>query len=63
MHADYDPIVILPRDLSEAAAALLKLLQEITRVPENHYAAQLRRYDQPRDDPQQPPWADQDPPF
>jgi len=64
MHAGYDPIVILPRNLSdEAAAALLELLQEIARVLENHYAAQLRRYYQPHDDPQQEPWADQDPPF
>ncbi len=34
---------ILPRDLSDEAAALLEFLQEIACVLENHYAAQLRR--------------------
>jgi hypothetical protein len=39
------PLVCLPVDLSdEAAAQLVEFLQEITEAIERHYAAQLRRY-------------------
>jgi hypothetical protein len=64
MHPDYPPLISLPTDLSdEAAAKLLELLYEIARVLENHYAAQIHRYYHPRDDRQPDLWDDQDPPF
>jgi len=39
------PIVCLPLDLSdEAAASLIEFLQELTTALERHYYAQLRRH-------------------
>ena len=39
------PIVCLPLDLSdEAAAGLIEFLQEMTTALERHYYAQLRRH-------------------
>jgi hypothetical protein len=39
------PIVCLPMELSdEAAAALLEFLHELTEALERHYYGQLRRY-------------------
>jgi hypothetical protein len=39
------PLVCLPSDLSdEAAAQLLEFLYELARTLENHYYAQLHRY-------------------
>ena len=39
------PLVCLPVDLSdEAAAKLLEFLHEITEALERHYCAQLKRY-------------------
>src|SRR3974390_777255 len=39
------PLVCLPVDLSdEAAAKLLEFLQELTAALERHYGAQLKRY-------------------
>lgn len=39
------PIVCVPVDLSdEAAATLVEFLQELTDVIERHYAAQLQRH-------------------
>jgi hypothetical protein len=39
------PIVCLPLDLSdEAAASLIEFLQELTTAFERHYYAQLRRH-------------------
>jgi hypothetical protein len=39
------PIVCLPLDLSdEAAAGLIEFLQELTAALERHYYAQLRRH-------------------
>lgn len=39
------PLVCLPVDLSdEAAAQLLEFLHELSEAIERHYAAQLRRY-------------------
>ena len=39
------PVLVLPAALSEeAAAALLEILQEMTRVLESHYTTQLRRH-------------------
>jgi hypothetical protein len=44
------PLVCLPTDLSdEAAAKLLEFLHELTDALERHYCAQLRRYYHPND--------------
>ena len=59
------PLVCLPIDLSdEAAAALVEFLHEFSEAFERHYAAQLMRYshDRPTDvalrdvDPTDPPF-------
>lgn len=59
------PLVCLPVDLSdEAAAKLLEFLQELTAALERHYCAQLSRYYHPTDiaprdvdvDPADPPF-------
>lgn len=65
MHPEPYPVLVLPAALSEeAAAALLDLLQEMTRVLESQYAAQLRRYHHlPGADHQLPLWPEQGPPF
>jgi len=61
------PLVCLPTDLSdEAAAQLYEFLQELTATFERHYFAQLRRHysapeEQQRNRPPEPP--DTDPPF
>jgi hypothetical protein len=40
------PLVCLPADLSdEAAAKLVEFLHELTAALERHYRAQLKRYD------------------
>jgi len=58
------PVIVLPAALSEeAAAALLALLQDMTRALERHYAAQLRRHPAPGADCQLPLWPEHDPPF
>ena len=58
-------IVTPPRELSdEAASELLELLHQLAVQFENHYAAQIRRYREPGNQPHQcDPWPDQDPPF
>ena len=44
------PLVCLPIDLSdEAAAKLVEFLHEITEALERHYGAQLRRHYHPND--------------
>lgn len=44
------PIVCLPIDLSdEAAAKLVEFLHELTEAIERHYGAQLNRYYHPND--------------
>ena len=55
MNLDDAPLVALPRELSdEAAAKLLEFLYELARVLENHHAFQIRRYyQQPDPDDQQ----------
>ena len=59
------PLVCLPLDLSdEAAATLIEFLHELTETLERHYGAQLMRYyhDRPSDtaqrdvDPTDPPF-------
>ena len=59
------PVLVLPAGLSEeAAAALLRLLQELVRVIETHYGAPLRGEDHlPGADRQLPLWPEQGPPF
>ena len=45
------PIVCLPLDLSDAAAAvLLEFLQELTATLERHYFGQLQRHYRARDE-------------
>jgi hypothetical protein len=64
MNADQLPLVALPTDLSdEAAATLLAWLYETARVLEQHYAAQLQRYHHRPDARQQPLWPEDQPPF
>ncbi len=64
MYRDYPPLVSLPTDLSdEAAAKLLEFLYELAQALENHYAAQIKRHYHPGDDRQPDLWDDQDPPF
>ena len=44
------PLVCLPIDLSdEAAAQLVEFLHELTETIERHYCAQLKRYYHPSD--------------
>jgi hypothetical protein len=64
------PLVCLPTDLSdEAAAKLVEFLHGLTEALERHYFAQLRRHysatDTPRPDPADPNLgpAPSDPPF
>ena len=61
------PLVCLPVDLSDAAAAkLVEFLYELTEALERHYGAQLKRYYQPsaiaQHDLDRPPESN-DPPF
>jgi hypothetical protein len=64
MLPDHLPLVALPAELSdEAAAETVELLYEIARVIENYYAAQIRRHRFPVDARQQPLWEETDPPF
>ncbi len=64
MNLDDLPLVLLPMDLSdESAAKLHEILYEFTRVLENYYTSQIRRYyHQPQPDDQQLELWD-DPPF
>jgi hypothetical protein len=64
MHPDHDPIIVLPHELSDQAAAeTLELLYAIATFIENHYADQIRRYRCPVDQRQNDLWEDTDPPF
>jgi len=64
MHTDQPPLIALPHELSdEAAAALLELLYETARALEGHYAGQLHRYYQRPDPRQHELWDGRDPPF
>lgn len=61
---DYPPLIALPTELSdEAAAKLLEFLYELTTALESQYTAQLLRYDHRHDKRQQPLWPDDEPPF
>jgi hypothetical protein len=63
-HPEPYPVLVLPAELSEeAVTALLETLQEMVRVLEGHYAAQLRRHHPLCGaDRQLPPWPEQGPP-
>lgn len=64
MNTDDLPLIPLPNDLSdEAAAKLLDVLHQIVRILEHHYAGQLLRYDHRPDKRQQTLWPERDPPF
>ena len=64
MYTQPPPLIALPDELSdEAAAKLLECLYEIARVVENHYGAQLQRYYHREDERQQTLWPPSDPPF
>jgi hypothetical protein len=61
---EYPPLIALPADLSdEAAAQLLEWLYELAATLESHYAGQLHRYYHRPDERQQPLWRDDEPPF
>ena len=64
MNHDDLPLIALPTDLDDAAAAqLLEFLYDAARLLEQHYAAQLHRYYHRPDERQQPLFNDRDPPF
>ena len=58
------PLVCLPMDLSdEAAAKLIEFLSELVEALESHYAGQLLRYAHRYDPESSPPDTTTDPPF
>ena len=58
------PLITVPLDLSdEAAARLIDFLLEIAHRMENHYSEQLYRYHNAIDERQPDLWPDTDPPF
>ena len=64
MHTDELPLIALPHDLSdEAAAALLEWLLEAARLVETHYAGELHRHYHCPDPRQRELWDARDPPF
>ena len=64
MSFEYPPVMTLPTELSdEAAAQLLEWLYEFAANLEDHYAAQLRRYYHSGNELPQSQWADDEPPF
>ena len=62
---DQPPLIAPPAAAlsDEAAAQLLEWLYALAATLESHYAGQLHRYYHPDPEPQQPLWADDDPPF
>ena len=57
------PLIALPLDLSdEAAAKMLELLYELAHLLENHYADQLYRYHNAIDERQAELWPQTEPP-
>ena len=64
MSDEYPPLIALPTELSdEAAAQLLEWLYELTGALESQYIAQLLRYYHQNDERQQSLWPDDEPPF
>lgn len=61
---EHPPLIALPTELSdEAAATLLEWLYELAANLESFYAAQLHRHYHRGDARQQPLWPDDEPPF
>ncbi len=64
MNDDYPPMITLPEELSdEAAAKMVEFLYELANVFESCYAGQLHRYYRHPDERQADLWEEQDPPF
>jgi len=64
MPCEYPPVIALPCELTdEAAAQLIEWLYEFAASLESLYAAQLHRYYHRADPRQQPLWRDDEPPF
>ncbi len=65
MNDDYPPMITLPEELSdEAAAKMVEFLYELANVVESCYAGQLHRYFYHHPDERQADlWEEQDPPF
>ncbi len=64
MLSEQPPLIAVPTELSdEAAAKLLEWLYEFAAKLESYYAAQLLRHYHRADAPQQPLWPDDEPPF
>ena len=64
MACEYPPVIALPGELSdEAAAQLIEWLYELADNLESLYAAQLHRYYHRADPRQQTLWRDDEPPF
>ena len=64
MNDDYPPLIALPDQLSdEAAAKMLEFLYELAHLFENYYAGQLHRYYSCTDERQADLCEDNDPPF
>ncbi len=64
MNDDYPPMITLPEELSdEAAAKMVEFLYELANVFESCYAGQLYRYYHHPDERQADLWEDQDQPF
>ena len=58
------PLIAVPHDLSdEAAANMLAFLYELAHLIESHYADQLHRYHNRPDARQADLWSETDPPF
>jgi hypothetical protein len=58
------PLVVLPSELSdEAAAHFLDFLYQTLRAFENTYAERIERYHQTPDPRQRELWTESDPPF
>ena len=64
MNDEYPPVIAVPDELSdEAAAKMLEFLYELAHLFETYYAGQLHRYYNCTDERQADLWEDQDPPF
>ncbi len=64
MNDNYPPVITLPDELSdEAAAKMVEFFYDLAHVFESYYAGQLHRYYHPTDDRQADLWEEQDPPF
>jgi hypothetical protein len=64
MNPDQLPILVLPTDLdNHAAATLIECLYDAARLLENYYAAQLPRHHHADDERQHLLWPDDQPPF